>query len=322
MNDPLCNKLLAAASILLFFSFVFSMSTNAQDDIVQIEPDPEKLEKLKTRFPKFEDIYSTTESHSFIYNSDGLRIKGYLSEPSEPGKYPIVIFNRGGNRSFGELNDIRALVFLSEIASHGYVVFASNYRGSTDSEGQEEFGGADVNDVLNLIPIAQKHEKANPEKMGVIGWSRGGMMTYRTLMESCDFDAAIVGAGMANFFRTAEERPEMETGVFAELIPNFEEDREAAMKSRSAVYNIDKLCVDTPILILHGSADWRVSPRDALEMADSLYAHKHPFRLHFYEGGDHGLNEFEREVMRNMISFLDDYLKDKRQAPNLEPHGK
>jgi len=301
---------------------ITSIDISAQEQKELLEISDEKLEMLDKKIPGFKSRCAETESYGFHYFSDGLKIKAYMSVPKAEGVYPVIIFNRGGNRNFGELNDIRAMIILNELAANGYVALASNYRGSSESEGQEEFGGADVHDILNLIPVASTVEKADTSRMGLFGWSRGGMMTYKTLMESCKFKAAVVGAGMANMFRSAEERPEMESGVFAELIPNFENNRDEELRNRSAVYNIDKLCNTTPILILHGSSDWRVSPKDALQMADSLYAHKHPFRLHFYEGGDHGLNEFDAEVSEAVISFMNDYLKDQREYPDMTPHGK
>ena len=75
-------------------------------------------------------------------------------------------------------------------------------------------------------------------------------------------------------------------------------------------------------MLLHGSSDWRVSPEDALDMAAQLYKNKHPFRMHFYEGGDHGLSEYRSEVWHNIQEFFDHYVKDLNPLPNMEPHGR
>jgi dipeptidyl aminopeptidase/acylaminoacyl peptidase len=58
---------------------------------------------------------------------------------------------------------------------------ASNYSGSLFSEGKYEFGGADVNDVLRLIDIAKSIPNADPKRIVMMGWSRGGQMTYQAL---------------------------------------------------------------------------------------------------------------------------------------------
>jgi dipeptidyl aminopeptidase/acylaminoacyl peptidase len=74
--------------------------------------------------------------------------------------------------------------------------------------------------------------------------------------------------------------------------------------------------------LLHGTADWRVSPRDAMDMADRLYALKRPFRLVLFEGGDHGLSEFRTEADKATRDFLDSYVRDGSPLPNMEPHGR
>jgi dipeptidyl aminopeptidase/acylaminoacyl peptidase len=113
----------------------------------------------------------------------------------------------------------------------------------------------------------------------------------------------------------------MESGVFAELVPNWAQDREAALAAHSAVRWPEKLCKTTPILLLHGSADVRVNPREALSMADALYEAHHPFRFVLFEGGDHALSGFRPEVDRAVTEWLDRYVRDRAPLPDLQPHG-
>ncbi|WP_228850977.1 alpha/beta hydrolase family protein [Aegicerativicinus sediminis] len=283
---------------------------------------PDSLQNRIKNDSLLKSYQERTELYNIRYLSDGLIIRGYLAKPKEKGTYPVIVYNRGGNRDFGELTDFRASVLLNKLASWGYVVLASNYRGSTNSEGREEFGGADVNDILNLIPLAEKLEEADTERMGIYGHSRGGMMTYLTLTKTCKFKAAVIGAGLANAYRNIEMRPEMEEYVFSQLVPKYKDKKDESLRARSAVYFSEKLCKTTPLMLLHGTADWRVSPLDALQMADSLYAKKHPFRLHLYEGTDHGLNEFRQEVNEDIKEFFEKYVKNNQPWPSLEPHGR
>ena len=282
----------------------------------------EKRLSERPEYKEYQNVQRTTELYKITYQSDGLRVNGYLAMPRGPGNHPVIIYNRGGNRNFGSISDIRATFFLRSMASWGYIVVASNYRGGGGSEGMEEFGGNDVNDILNLIPLVENIKNADTTRMGIYGWSRGGLMTYRTLTETCKFKAAIIGAGMANSFRTIEERPEMEKNVYSELVPNYDNNKEEELRKRSAVYWVDKLCKTTPIMLLHGSGDWRVSPKDAMEMADSLYSRQHPFRLHFYEGGDHGLTEYREQTDNEIRAFLDYYVRDMKTHPDMQPHGR
>src|SRR5690606_14546328 len=124
------------------------------------------------------------------------------------------------------------------------------------------------------------------------------------LTKTCRIKAAVVGSGMANAFTNTSKRPEMDS-VFAELIPEFKQNRVSVLKSRSAVYFAAKICSTTPLLLLTGSADWRVSPDEQLEMVNKLYEIKHPLRFEFFEGGQHSLIEHFDEVNHATKNFLD-----------------
>ena len=76
-------------------------------------------------------------------------------------------------------------------------MIGSQYRGNMGGEGKEEFGGSDVNDVLNLVPALSHVEKADTTRMGMYGWSRGGMMTYLALTKTNRMRAAIITAAAA-----------------------------------------------------------------------------------------------------------------------------
>ena len=110
--------------------------------------------------------------------------------------------------------------------------------------------------------------------------------------------------------------------MFAQIIPGYATNRDAMLRSRSVLYWPEKLYSRTPILLLHGTADWRVEPTDSLRMATVLLEHKHPFRLVMLEGGDHGLSEHRAEVDRQVKDWLDQYVRDRKPWPSLQPHGR
>jgi dipeptidyl aminopeptidase/acylaminoacyl peptidase len=232
-----------------------------------------------------------------------------------------VIYNRGGNREFGALNENKMAHIIARIASWGYIVAASNYRGNGGGEGLEQFGGEDVNDIINLLPLFEHLENADAARIGMFGWSRGGMMTYLALKRNDSIKAAVVGGGLSDLFLMKSDRPEMEE-VYIELIPSYKEDTEGTLAARSAIRWPEKVCKTTPILMLHGTADWRVIPRMALELAEAFIKVKQPFRLVLLEGGDHGLSEHDDEVFRLAETWLNKYVRDGTPLPNLEPHGK
>ena len=139
--------------------------------------------------------------YDITYESDGLLVKGALLEPKQDGKYPTIIFNRGGNRSYATMSANRLVsTSLAELASQGYVVIASNYREN------DEYGGEDVNDVLNLIETLNEVEKADTDRIGMYGWSRGGIMTFLALARTDKIKTAVIGSAPSNLFDVVTER--------------------------------------------------------------------------------------------------------------------
>ena len=261
---------------------------------------------------------------TFFYESDGLKVKGYMAYPKGTSKkLPVIIYNRGGNREFGNLNKYKMTFIIAKAASWGYVVLASQYRGNDGGEGMEEFGGSDVNDVINLVDVAKNIPFADETNIGLYGWSRGGMMTYLTLMKSNQFKAAAVGGAVTNLKEMDDKRGgEMGVYVYSELMPGYEKNKDSVMAIRSAIYHADKLPKTTPILLVHGTSDWRVIPEQSIKMSLELQKYKVPYRLVMFEGGDHGLSEFRKEVNDQVKAWFDKYLKNNQSLPDLEPHGR
>ncbi len=275
----------------------------------------------RTPIPSGSDSFHAEE---FTYLSDGLKIVGYMLTPTAEGKHPCIIFNHGGNPQFNNLS--RETVVQGRnalLASSGYVVVASQFRQHLGSEGHDEFGGRDVDDVLNLLPVLEQTPACDATRIGMLGFSRGGMMTYRALARTDRIRAAVVLSGLADLALSLKARDKDAMGVvYQTYIPDYKTRKDQALAERSAVLWADKLCPTTPILLLHGTADWRVLTDEALEMASALYKAKHPFRFVLFEGGSHGLPEYRSEVDRLILNWFNDYLRDGKTWPSLDPHGK
>jgi len=273
----------------------------------------------------WKDEYSYLDSidlYGITYLSDGLKVKGMLAMPKEKSNYPCIIYNRGGNRDFGSITVAKGAMLLGKLANEGYVVIASQYRGVAGGEGVEEFGGKDVNDVINLVDVLAVTESADTSRIGIFGWSRGGMMTYIALTKTDKIKAAAVGGAISDQFAGIADRPEMESGVIAELVPDYETNKEAELTKRSAVKWADQFPKDVPILMMHGTSDWRVKPEQSLNLALEFEKNRIPYRLVMYEGGDHGISEHRSEVNEQVLKWFDRYLKRGEELPDMEYHGK
>jgi dipeptidyl aminopeptidase/acylaminoacyl peptidase len=284
-------------------------------------PTAQEMARFRAADPPYAKAVETLHMQAITYWSDGLKIKGMLAIPNGPGPFPAIVYNRGGNLEFAGLTPRSFAARAAMFVQAGYVVVGSDYRGNGGGEGREEFGGADVDDVMSLFPLLHKEPKVDGKRIGMYGSSRGGLMTYEVLARTRELKAAVVESGLSDSFQTVKDRPSMESGVYRLLVPGFAEHRDAALRARSPVLWADKLCRTTPILVLHGTADWRVGPHDALAMSRALLDAKIPFRLVMFEGGSHGNEEFADEQEQMEIAWFNRYLRDGARLPNLVPHG-
>src|SRR5262249_24238697 len=103
-----------------------------------------------------EKAYAGLECRRIKYMSDGLKVVGFIWKPknTEGKKLPLIIINHGGNGDLGKLTPWTQFGYYRYVAS-GFVVIGSQYRGIDGGEGREEFGGADLHEVMNLILLAR-----------------------------------------------------------------------------------------------------------------------------------------------------------------------
>lgn len=271
--------------------------------------------------PVYKDIKKHPENYTYldsvqlfriVYLSDSLKITGLMATPKSDGNYPVVIFNRGGNRDYGALKISSATNVLAPIAKKGYVVVASNYRGNFGSEGQEEFGGSDVNDVINLAKTVSEYSQADISRIGLLGVSRGGMMNYLTLRENQKHNLPIkcvinIG-GITDLEKTIEYHPEIGT-VCEEIIPDYSADKFAAYKKRSVIYWVNELPKNCPMLILHSYDDASVTYEQIPSFTDSLEKHHLMFKHIAYKKDNHGIVKHREHVQQQIDWWLNAYLK-------------
>lgn len=269
------------------------------------------IEKTKINWKDYPELFSDMNKNEFtdeycllakvdmyeiIYLSDGLKIQSYAAIPRKEGIFPVIIFNRGGRRDFYALQLFEGkakypvATNFSKLANEGYIIIGSNYRGGGKSEGKDEIGGKDVNDVINIFDLLKEIPEADTNRIGMYGWSRGGMMTFIALTRTDQIKAAVV------------------MGTPSEL------------KNISAIDLADKFPKNVPILMLHGNADWRAKSTHSLKMALEFEKVRIPYRLKIYEGADHGITEFKDDAHKEIISWFDRFLKQNEEIPNMEYH--
>ncbi|HTS04604.1 MAG TPA: prolyl oligopeptidase family serine peptidase [Candidatus Eisenbacteria bacterium] len=242
------------------------------------------------------------------YSSDGLPVRGMLIKPKGPGtrKWPAIIFNRGGNGDLGRITDngqpcggmtntsCLDVADLYLLAKAGFVVIASDYRYRGATVKRDEWGGVEVDDVLNLVPALKSLDYVDPERLYMLGLSRGGTMTYLAIKRGIAVKAAAVIGGVTDVKAWVDARPEMGivtgneyTDGFAKIWPDYEHHAEEQYRARSAVYWADQ--INVPVLILHSRTDRLVPVTQALRMAEALQEKGKVYALRIYEYDGHPL---------------------------------
>ena len=258
-----------------------------------------------------------------IYSSDSLPVHGLLIKPKVPGtgKWPAIIFNRGGNGDLGRITDngqpcggmantsCLDIADLYLFAKAGFVVIASDYRYQGATAKRDEWGGVEVDDVLNLVPALKTLDFVDPERLYMLGLSRGGTMTYLAIKRGIRVKAAAVIGGVSDVKAWVDARPEM--GIvngneyidgFAKIWPDYEHRAEEQYRARSAVYWADQ--VNVPVLILHSRTDRMVPVTQALRMAEALQEKGKVYTLHIYDRDGHALPDNRDDRNRMIIDWF------------------
>jgi dipeptidyl aminopeptidase/acylaminoacyl peptidase len=252
------------------------------------------------------EVLYNTVTEKIIYLSDGLKVMGYISYPiNKTQKYPVIVWNRGGYQNKGVIDQFTARGMFGQIANWGYVVLASQYRGNAISEGMDEVGGKDVNDILNLIPIADEFEFADNGKCGIEGWSRGGMMSYLTLLKKPDFKCAVLIGAISDFKNYVVSRDNRKS-IYEKILS--EENFEKKLDERSAINFVDKL-PNIPYLIMHGILDETIPFEQSVRISEMFTKMNYNSKMILFEGGDHYLKKHRKEVDEIRKKWFEKYLK-------------
>lgn len=188
---------------------------------------------------------TATRAERFAYRSDGLLVRGIMVAPRTPGPYPVIIFNHGGVMQWGRIILPEILEFHG-LAERGYIVLASTYRGESGSEGSPSMDGGDVADVLALLALIDEIPGADAERVGVWGFSRGGLVTYHTLTRTDGLKAAVIVGGPADLVNSIR-RAEFDRFVYPYGIRDYARDKEGALARLSPIRWPERLSPHTPI---------------------------------------------------------------------------
>jgi dipeptidyl aminopeptidase/acylaminoacyl peptidase len=252
-------------------------------------------------------------------SKDGTEIHGLMVKPPsyQTGtKYPTLLWIHGGPNMQDDHSlpvNLYALQLERQLlAANGYVVLAINYRGSS-GRGFDfsrsifaDWGNKEVADLLAGVDEVIRRGIADPQRLGIGGWSYGGILTDSTIATDSRFKAAISGAGSANqlsMYGSDQYAMQYNTeigGPWRSL--------ETWMKVSFPFFHADR--IHTPTLFLGGEKDFNVPIAGGEQMYQALRTLGVPTELVVYPDQYHIFTRpsFIRDRQQRWLAWFDKYL--------------
>jgi dipeptidyl aminopeptidase/acylaminoacyl peptidase len=244
---------------------------------------------------------------------DGTSINGFLVRPvgyRSGSRVPSVLRIHGGPvyQFSNEFNLEWQL-----LAADGYAVIAANPRGSS-GRGEKfstaiwaDWGNKDGQDVLAAVDYAIGQGIADSTRLGVGGWSYGGILTNQVIARDPRFKAATSGAGQSNAlagYGTDQYVKEYE----AELGTPWG-NTEAWLRVSYPFFHADRIV--TPTLFLCGEKDFNVPLLNSEQMYQALKSLGRETQLVIYPGEYHSIEKpsYERDRLQRYLSWYARFLK-------------
>jgi dipeptidyl aminopeptidase/acylaminoacyl peptidase len=243
----------------------------------------------KTNDALFSQLRLAKVDYVHFKSKDGTSVAGYLYKPVDyaPGKKVPTLLNPHG----GPVGQYSASFYhLAELfAANGYAVLLPNPRGSS-GYGQKfceaifaDWGNKDFQDDMAMVDYAVAQGIADPEKLGVGGWSYGGMSTDFIIAQTTRFKGAISGASIA-LIASGFGHDQYQKDYFYEL--GYPWENKAVWEKISPFYRVNN--ITTPTLFMGGDVDWNVPVIGSEQMFQALKSLGRTTELVVYPGEFHG----------------------------------
>ncbi len=264
------------------------------------------------------DVQLATVEDFSCRAKDGNEVHGLMFKPPSyvPGqKYPTLLNIHGGPNS----QDQHAFHLDRQmLAANGYVVLAVNYRGSAGRGNAyqkaifADWGNKEVLDLLAAVDYAIASGVADPERLGIGGWSYGGILTDYTIATDSRFKAATSGAGSAlqlSMYGSDEYISQYDL----ELGPPWK-NRDAWIKVSYPFFHADR--IKTPTLYLGGQSDFNVPIIGSEQMYQALRSIGIDTQLVIYPGAYHGITtpSYVRDRLERYLAWFGKYLAPKKAS--------
>jgi dipeptidyl aminopeptidase/acylaminoacyl peptidase len=244
--------------------------------------------------------------------ADGIEIDGFLVRPPNAPvgtKLPTLLRIHGGPVSqYAAAFQLEWQMF----AAHGYAVVGANPRGSS-GRGRDfsyaiwaDWGNRDYDDVMAAVDHVVKNGVADPDRLGVGGWSYGGILTNYVITKTDRFKAAISGSSEVNYLANYGHDHYLREWEAELGLPWERTDLWISMSPFFKVANIK-----TPTLVLCGQEDWNVPLINSEQLYQALRRLGVPTELVIYPGQSHSIDRpsFQKDRYERYLAWYDRYLR-------------
>ncbi len=248
-----------------------------------------KLDRIsRTNDALFSQLKLSEPEYVKFKSKDGTMVAGYLYKPLDYAaakKYPTLLRPHGGPvwSYYAEF-----AIFAQLFAANGYAVLYPNPRGSS-GYGQDfcraifaDWGNKDYQDDMAMVDYAIEKGIADPDKLGVGGWSYGGISTDFIIGQTKRFKAAISGAGSAEF-TSMYGHDQYQKDYYTEL--GYPWENKVLWDKLAPFYKVKN--ITTPSLFMGGNIDWNVPVLGGEQMYQAMKALGRETALIVYPGEYH-----------------------------------
>jgi len=256
------------------------------------------------------------KAESIHWNSDGMRIQGWLLYPAhyDPSKkYPMVVLVHGGPAAAALAHWPPAFDDVEVLSSLGYFVLYPNPRGSMGQGEQftqgnvKDLGYGDLRDIEAGVKFSVENFPINPQRIGITGWSYGGYMAMWAITQTDMFRASVAGPGVSNW-QSYYGQVDLEKW----LIPYFGASAydEPALYARSSPLNFVKNA-HTATLLYVGNQDFVCPAPQSFELWRALKHLGVDTELLFYSGEGHGISQpaDQRDITKQTVRWFSERLR-------------
>ena len=253
--------------------------------------------------------------HLVVYPSyDETPIASFLYIPAnikQDNSHPAIIYPHGGPQ-WEHFNSWYPR--LQYFVSHGYIVMAPNFRGSTGfgreftESLRKDCGGGDLKDLVAATEYLKRTGYVDPDRIAIMGGSWGGYLTLIALTKTPEVWAGGVSiVPLANWFTAHENEDPVLQKNDEWLMGDPVTDREL-WRDRSPIFFADK--IRAPLLLLAGKNDIRCPVEETMQMAEAARKNGVTVEVKIYEDEGHGFVRRENEIdsIKRSAKFLETHV--------------